>query len=735
MKRKIAKIISMVMSAALIFGCGMAVSAGTKGKPDIKNDVKVSEETDAADTEDLKNIISMDDVDKEETVYVIAEADGSVKKVIVSELLKNPNKLGELADVTGLSDIINVKSDAAYTMSGTSCVWNAEGEDIYYRGTTTEEVPVLLEISFKLDGKSVSADEIAGKSGELEMTINYVNNCKRTVEIDGKEEEICVPFLMISGMILDNDNFKHVTVDNGKVIDDGDKTIVAGFALPGLKENLALDEDIDIPSSITIKADVTDFKLSTTLTLATNDIFNKIDIDGADTIDELEEQLDLLDSSMKKIVDGSSELYGYMTQLLDKSGELVQGIKTLDDYANQMSESVDKLYNEAIVYIDGKLVELSSGLNEISGHSTELNGGAKQVYDTLISTVQSQLDSAGLDALGIEVPTLTMENYASELDKLVKALDENAVREYATQAANKIVTAEVNKNESTIRTEVTKVVREQVTAAVREQVTATVRENVVKPQVLASQGLTEEQYGVLPESSKAAIDAAISAQMATDAVKAAVDAQMESDAVKATIDAQMNSENIKKTIDDNVSAQKQKLIEENMAGTEVQSQIAAAVASAKTGAASIKSAKESLDAYKTFYEGVLGYTAGVDAAADGCAQISQGYTDNVTANVKTLSDKLKEYVAGIDKLNESAPMLEDAVSQITDGAKTLADGTSQFYNEGIKGIIDKTDDIAPVITRLRATLDVSKDYQSFGGISENMTGSTKFIYRTEAIEQ
>ncbi len=124
------------------------------------------------------------------------------------------------------------------------------------------------------------------------MTFDYINNCKKTVEIDGKNEEMYVPFLMISGMILDNDHFKNITVDNGKVIDDGDKTVVAGFALPGLSDNLALSDctDIDIPSSVTIKADVTEFSLATTLTVATNHVFNKVSIDDDDTVEEIEGQ-------------------------------------------------------------------------------------------------------------------------------------------------------------------------------------------------------------------------------------------------------------------------------------------------------------------------------------------------------------------------------------------------------------------------------------------------------------
>lgn len=524
-----------------------------------------------------------------------------------------------------------------------------------------------------------------------------------------------VPFLMISGMILDNDNFKNITVDNGKVIDDGDKTVVAGFALPGLSDNLALsdDTDIDIPSSVTIKADVTDFSLATTLTVATNDVFNKVSIDDDDTVEEIEDKLDTLDSSMKQIVDGASELHDYLTELLDKSGELIEGIAELDTYANQISQSVDKLYKDGVVYIDGKLAELSSGLSTLSGNSAQLNAGAKQVYDTLLSTVETQLKAAGLDALGIKVPALTIENYAAELNKLVNALDETNVRAYATQIAKKTVTDKVNASEAQITSAVTE--------AVKTEVTNTVKTTVVLPKVLASQNLTMEQYNALPAAVKGQIDAA-------------VDAQMQSETVQAAITAQMGTDKVKKTISDNVAAQKTKLIAENMAGTEVQTQINAAVTKAKDGQTQIKSAKESLDSYATFYQGVLAYTAGTDTAAAGSAQLSHGYTENITANVKTLSDKLKEYVAGIDKLNTSAPAFKDAISQITDGAGTLADGTSKFYDEGIKAIIDKIDDITPVITRLKATLDISRDYQSFGGKSDDMTGSTKFIYRTESIE-
>lgn len=802
MKKNMTKIVSCALVCTMVIGCcGMVLASPQGATINPEQKVQVNQENKTEKT-DISNVYNNSDADKEETVYVITKADGTIDKVIVSELLKNPDKKDKLEDVTLLSDIVNVKSDAGYVLNGSNCVWDAAGENIYYRGTTSQEIPVTFKISFKLDGKNVSADDMNGANGEMEMTFTYMNNLKKDAVINGKTEKINVPFVMMSGMILKNDSCKNISVDNGKIIDDGDKSVVVGFALPGLCENLDID-DAEIPSGFTVKASVNDFKMPTVVTAATNDVFNKIDISDDDTVSDIEDKLDLLDSSMKQIADGSSELYGYLAQLLSKSGELVEGVQTLTGYAEQISGSVDKLYNDGILTVDSKLKDLSNGLNTISGNSAQLNGGAKQVYESLIATVQSQIAQAGLDQLGIQVPVLTVQNYKTELDNLISQLDENSVRQKAQMIANAQVTAEVDKNTDKVTEAVTGAVREQVvtavtgkvkenvaaavtakvretvtdavTEAVKAQVTSTVTGEVrkeVMTAVLSSKGLTEEMFNNLGESVKAQINAAADAQMGSDAIKAKIaqitDAQMagdnvkalisqntefrmasdeikatieaniasqmESDAIKATIDSnvdeQMNSDAIKATISQNVAAQKAKLIDENMSGEQVKTQIEAAVAKARAGAEAIKSAEAQLDSYNTFYQGVLQYTAGVDTAAAGGSQLSSAYSENITANMKTLDDKLKEYVNGMHDLNGQVPALKDAVSQLTDGAKELSDGAAEFYNTGIKGIIEKADDIMPVVKRLEATIDVSKAYQSFGGISDDMTGSVKFIYRT-----
>lgn len=297
---------------------------------------------------------------KNETVYVIADASGAAKKIIVSDWLKGVDAKGKVKDVSNLKDVKNVKGDETYTVNEDNAYeWAANGDDIYYQGTGTTELPVKLKLSYKLNGKTVSADEIAGKSGKVTIRIDYENTQKEKVKINGKTEEVNVPFLMLSGMILDDDNFKNVEVSNGKAINDGTRTIVAGFALPGMQDSLDIDKDeMEIPDYVEITADTTDFELSTTMTVAMNDIFNDVDFSKVDDkVDELKDSLDELEDAAEQLVDGSSQLYDGIGTLLDKSGTLIEGIDKLYDGAEQVNSGAKKLDSGA----DG----LSSGAKRL----------------------------------------------------------------------------------------------------------------------------------------------------------------------------------------------------------------------------------------------------------------------------------------------------------------------------------------------------------------------------------
>lgn len=728
------KITAIALCAAIMLG-GAGAAYALAGE---KNEVPAKAVTTSMKAEEEK------EVSKDETVYVLAGADGSVQKIIVSDWIKNALKEDSIADKSALSDIENVKGNETYTLDGSNMtVWDAEGNDIYYQGSIEKELPVAMTVSYKFDGKSISADELAGKSGKVTIRFDYENRQYETVNIDGKNEKIYVPFGMLTGMLLDSDTFRNVEVSNGKLLNDGDRTAVIGIAFPGLQENLGIDKDkVEIPDYVEITADVTDFELGMTVTIATNEIFNELDATKVDSADGLTSSLNELTDGMQQLMDGSSALYDGLCTLLDKSGELVTGIETLANGAKSLKDGAASL-DEGAAQLQKGAADLSSGLNTLASNNASLNGGAKQVFDTLLSTATAQINAAG-----ISVPALTVDNYADVLNNIIASLDGTAVYNQALAQ----VSAAVEGNRSLIEQKVTAAVREQVeaqvTAAVHEQVstgvTAAVREQVSEQVIQTAAGMSKSDYeaavsaGMVSQETQNDVSSAIEAQMQTDDVKALIEtnttAKMESDeikaAVKANTDAQMQTEAVQKTISDNVELQVKQAISENMASDEVQAKLTAA----SEGAKSIIALKTSLDSYNAFYLGLLTYTGGVASAADGAATLASGAADlkNGTAQLKDGAAALYD---GILQLKNGTPALVDGVSQLKDGAMQLSDGLKKFNEEGIQKIVDLIDgDLDNVVARLRATVDVSKNYRNFSSISDGMDGQVQFIYRTDEIK-
>lgn len=728
------KITAIILCAVLCLSSVITVFSLTNDKTEKQKKDTVTAATTANTDKDST---------KDETVYVLAGADGSVQKIIVSDWIKNALGAASITDSTELSDIENVKGNESYTISGNAKVWDAQGNDIYYRGNIEKELPVGMTVTYTLDGKKVSADEIAGKTGKVSIRFDYDNRQYEMVKIDGKKEKIYVPFAMLTGMLLDNEHFRNVEVTNGKIINDGDRTAVVGIALPGLQENLDISKDkLNIPDYVEITADASDFSLGMTVTFATNELFNNFNTSKLDSVDDLTGAIGKLSDGMKQLLDGSSALYGGLTTLLDKSKELVSGINLLADGAKALKDGAVSV-DDGAGQLKAGAAELSDGLNTLKGNNDTLNGGAKQVFETLLSTAEAQIKAGG-----ISISTLTIDNYAQVLTDVINSLDENSV--YNRILAQ--VTAAVEKNRPLIVEKVTAAVREQVaaevTAAVREQVaaavTAAVREQVAEQVIFAATGMSKSDYeaavsaGMIPAETQDSISAAIEAQMQTNEVKALIESniteKMESDEIKATIKANtdelMQTDEIQKTIADNVELQIKQAISEAMASDEVKAKLAAA----SEGAKLIISLKTSLDSYNAFYLGLLAYTNGVASAADGASSLASGASD-LKDGTAQLKDGAATLFDGILQLKNGAPALVDGVSQLKDGGMQLSDGLKKFNEKGVKKIIKLADkDMKVIVTRLKATIDVSKNYRNFSGISDDMGGQVKFIYRTKEIK-
>ena len=405
MKKSVVKITSLCLCASLALG-GLGVYALAAGEAPAGASEEPRQLSAAAETSDAV---------KDETVYILAESDGAVQKVIVSDWLKNPAGSASLRDPFPAENVENVKGGETYTAgSGDALVWDAQGNDIYCQGTSGKELPVDLRVSYRLDGQALSPQELAGKSGRVTIRFDYTNRQYEEVDIDGKTEKIYIPFAVLTGMALDNGIFSNVEVSSGRVYSDGDRTAVIGLAFPGLEE---------IPSYVEVTADVENFALANTVTIASSGLFRELDMEKLDGTGDLEDSLNGLTDAMDQLMDGSSQLYDGLCELLDKSGTLVDGINQLAEGTGALQKGAEDLRTGAS-QLHGGASQLQTGLETLSENNGQLCGGARQVFETLLASGSAQLAAAGL-----ELPTLTVENYGKVLDGVACSCAEGFLRQ------------------------------------------------------------------------------------------------------------------------------------------------------------------------------------------------------------------------------------------------------------------------------------------------------------------
>ena len=371
---------------------------------------------------------------KEETVYVNADAAGKQKSVTVSEQLKGIQSTGTVADESILDGIKNIKGDENVSQNGNRLTWQAKGEDIFYQGTTEQELPVSMKTVYILDGKEISPEELDGKNGHLEIRITYENHAKRTVSVKGGEETVFSPIVLVTGLILPNKTCSDVRIDNGKVINDGDKNIILGAAMPGLKESLGMKEGeaaeiLTIPDTLTISADVEDFSMPSTYTVGLTDVLDEIDPDSFDSLDELSDSLAKMEDAALELVQGSKELSKGADTLGSRYAEFDQGIDTMQSGIDALDAGAASLAAGIAEYTSGTDT-LNAGIQTYFGENGELSATIteyKNGVNTLLAGIEEYTEGADTLADGVNTYVAGEEKLA-EGAKQLSALSEGLTR-------------------------------------------------------------------------------------------------------------------------------------------------------------------------------------------------------------------------------------------------------------------------------------------------------------------
>lgn len=652
------------------------------------------------------------DVDKDETVYVFAKANGDVDNILVNETLKNRDKSDKIEDTTDLKDIVNVKGDETFTQNGNKVTWDAAGNEISYQGTTDKELPVSVKATYYLDGNEISPEELAGKSGKVKIRLDYTSNETVTKEVNGKDEDISVPFVAVSGMVL-GDNFTNIQVTNGKYLAQGESNIVVGYAIPGLDDGVkdaAADLDTEIPEYVEVSADVTDFSLDMTVTLLVNG--SEMNFSGGVDLTDLDKLTDSLSSAGDQLADGSGELSDGATQvsdgagtLADKMGDLTSGAGSLKAGMESLSSSSGDLAS-GVAVIDQSAQSIANGINTLdtavntkmtaeeqaavaqqaaSQVSAQLAKGTDMyntIYNGAVSAYKNNMTSAA-DQLYASYTTPDAKTGVSLLDQM-----QGAILAQGASAAAQTAGQEAYKNAYAAAKN-----------AGLDEDTATAQANTA---MATAFGATYMSY---------ATNETYKANARTDAEKALKELASETTSGIAAQGAE--------AIGDSVVA----------ACTQAASTAAgqAAVQGAETAKATIASQIEATQAN--------GYSlvSGANALAKG--------TSTLAGSVPALKDGISQLVSGANalasgagQLKSGASTLADGASQVAEGAGTLNESLVTLNNEAIKKMISAYNgDVKDSVERLQAAMEAATEYDSFGGKSDNTAGVTKFIIKTAAI--
>lgn len=724
--KKIAKKI-VAGSMAVMMAAGLA---GTYEYHNNVMQVQAAEQKDK-DTQELKetaeNVLADHATDsedtgfsKEESVYVKADASGKVKKTTVSEWLKNPEK-GTISDTSELKDIKNVKGDETFeTGSNNNVSWKSEGNDIYYQGTIDKELPVDVKVSYKLDGKSISPKDLKGKSGKVEIQFSYDNKSKQTVNVNGEDVEMYTPFTMVSAMMLSSDEYSNVSVENGKLISDGDKKIVVGVAFPGLANDLNLkdlDLDIDIPETVTITADVKDATVGTSITMASAELMNEFGLDDIDSFDDLQDSIDDLEDATNQLVDGSKEA-------ADGSKELADGVGTLNDGAGTLASGAGTLA-DGVNTLNEKSGTLVSGVNTLASGVQAYTGGVEELYagsNDLVSGAQELASGAAALNEGIKTAKTSADTLASTAAQVQGGIG-TVASSLGTAAST--LTSILGENGANL------------TAGV--DVTVTGGQATLSDEKIAE--IIEEKMADADSTTKEAVKAVVKEAL-EDSEVSSYTSQKSLNGTGKTIVETIN------TVSGGLSNAQAKLTDTEhsvlaqgisgvtdgtgalatMLGTEGEKTIGRGAAGVAAGSASLQKGTETLQAgAKKLHDNSSTLNAGLTTLKDGGSQLASG--------VSQLASGANQVADGAGTLAGGTQTLLDGANTLADGNQTLADGMQEYKEEAIDKLTDLFNgDISGVTDRIDAMTNLAKEYKSFAGISDGVSGTTKFIIETEGID-
>lgn len=384
--------------------------------------------------------------EKTETVYSVLNSDGSISDTIVSSWLHDEDGINNIKETLNLTDVKNIKSNEKPSKDGNTYTWNAKGNDVYYEGTATKQLPVSVKIRYELDGQEISANDIQGKSGHLKLMISFTNNYSEVKNINGKSIVIHPSYLAGGMLNMSTGKFSNVKCESGKIVNDGTNEMLAFANIPGLNETLRsagldkVNNQLGISDDVTVEADVNDFDLGSIMVGMTNEIDLASELGDIGSVSELTDGIDQLIEADDQLIDGSKQLYDGTTQLKEQAAPLTGSsdqVRQLSAGAIQLNDGVKALQTGISQYTAGASA-INAGVNQLYGipqGAAAISSGMNTKGKSGFSMVEaSSTLRKGLDQLNSVATGISAESYYKSLMKNVETAQDGV-----TQLQNKVL--------------------------------------------------------------------------------------------------------------------------------------------------------------------------------------------------------------------------------------------------------------------------------------------------------
>ncbi|WP_455678092.1 hypothetical protein, partial [Sharpea azabuensis] len=734
----------------------------------------------------MMNVVPVAAYDKDETVYTKVDGDGNVTYQVVSEQLKSSKK-EEIKDHSDLSNIKNISGDEKYKKDGNDLTWKSKGDDIFYQGKTTRQLPITVETSYKLDGQEISPKDASGKKGHVEISFKYTNNDKH--DYNGKT--LYTPFTIALATTLNSDNNKNVTINNGKVVNNGENNIIVGVAAPGLYESLNIDQ-LKSFDEIKIEFDTTDLDIKSFYSVATPKLATADDINNMfDKIDGSFDDLNKLKDATNQLVTGTSDLSKGAKTLSDGTktfnsglvtansgaGLLTKNSKSLRDGASQLASGLGTLSNGSGTLVDGLKKaatgsdELTKGLAQAKAGTDEMNAAKGE-----LSSMKTQLKQAAFTqvASGLQASARgankALKEQVDALDTNIAAINNNTdgskdkiANKAANEARNTVIKTAIEQgkapagltyealdgliNTATKGAKTAAAGAQQAAAAAQqyEQAgdaanAATYKDKAEELEKTANEAKDKAtQLTVLKQSADIAATTA-----ATTAVTTAVETLTQ---VKDNVEASLHANATQQGSNKNVANQTANGLKTDQKGT-----VAAYLLTtdSKTLAKEVEAA---YTAYKNHTEPtskgaqiVTALNADPGNKIDGktifetidsvAPQVvsATGKIDNLVNGITSLSDGLNKLYVGSSRLSSGLDAAVNKLPTLTNGISALVSGSSKL-NAGTKEYTEGVDKLAGGVSQLTSAFT-----QIVNGSAQLSTGADKLAsgmseYKTTGIDK